>query len=391
MKQDYDKTITVLLVEDDEDDYLILRQIFGKIDRSRYHLVWSSSYEDALDYIDQSGFDICMLDYNLGERTGLDLLKYAKPERRREPFILLTGARNREIEQQALSFAAADFLVKGTLDAELLQRALSYALGRKQVEAQRIQHLLNLNRAKDEFISLASHQLRTPATGVKQYIGMLLDGMIGELSPAQISILEKAYDSNERQLQIIADLLKVARVDAGKVTLKPVDVDLAEMIQDILGELTEVFEQRRQTVDFTPPQQPVVAHIDRATMRMVIENMVDNASKYSGPNQPITVCIGRRDREIFIGITDSGVGIAPSDRDKLFEKFSRIPNPLSTHVGGTGLGLYWAKRIVDMHGGGIEVESDLGKGSTFTVLLPERAGLQYAREENVLVGNDTDE
>ena len=197
------KDIRVLLVDDDEDDYLILKRTFSQIPHQPFILSWSSSFNEAKDLVKSKDFDIFLIDYRLGEHTGLELLEIAVPSKRSEPFLLLTGAGDTTIEHKSIQLAAADYLVKGTLDPNTLSRALYYALGRKQIESQRLQHYIELNRTKDEFISLASHQLRTPATGVKQYLGMVLQGMVGEVPPAQLALLEKAYESNERQLTIV--------------------------------------------------------------------------------------------------------------------------------------------------------------------------------------------
>ncbi|HYH74903.1 MAG TPA: HAMP domain-containing sensor histidine kinase, partial [Candidatus Saccharimonadales bacterium] len=259
---------------------------------------------------------------------------------------------------------------KGTYTSELLSRTLRYALQRKRMEEQRIQHLIDINKAKDEFISLASHQLRTPATAVKQYVGMVLQGYVGELTEGQQGMLQTAYDSNERQLQIVSDLLRVAKVDAGRVKLNKTDVSLGDLVQLITQDLNAKFKALNQKVVCETPDAPVIACIDKENIRMVLENLVDNASKYSGEGKTITIRVGADDRTASIAIIDQGVGIKPEDTEKLFLKFSRIDNPLSAEVGGTGLGLYWAKKIVDLHRGRISVTSIEGEGSTFTVVLP---------------------
>jgi len=366
-----ERSIRVLLIDDDEDDYLITSRVISKIPDSPFVLEWCPSFQEARRLITQHVHDIYLVDYQLGEHTGFELLKAAGPDRRQEPFILLTGATDREIEKQAMRLGASDYLVKGTFDSELLSRSLNYALGRKRSEAQRFQHLIELNQAKDEFISVASHQLRTPATGVKQYIGMLLEGMFGELTEPQETILLKAYESNERQLRIVADLLKVARVDAGKVMLKKVETDINQLMADVVREETEITKERQQKVIFTSSDRPAVAQVDRDTMRMVFENLIDNASKYSGEGTTIKVAVDAGDKSIAVKIIDQGVGIDAKDIDKLFEKFSRIHNPLSTAAGGSGLGLYWAKKIIDLHGGTITVKSKVDEGTVFMIDLPK--------------------
>lgn len=232
------------------------------------------------------------------------------------------------------------------------------------------QELTLLNKSKDEFISLASHQLRTPATGVKQYIGLVVEGFAGELSPMQTDYLRIAYESNERQLRIVDDLLRVAHVDAGKVVLRRTKTNIVTLVNDILGELEGTLEGRGQTVKVITKADSIIAKIDPDRLRMVIENIIDNASKYTHHGKQITITLEQNETNCLIHIKDQGVGIAAEDIGKLFHKFSRIDNDLSTKVGGTGIGLYWAQRIIDLHGGTIDVTSQLGKGTTFTLTIP---------------------
>lgn len=230
--------------------------------------------------------------------------------------------------------------------------------------------LVELNHAKDEFINLASHQLRTPATGVKQYVNMVLGGYAGEITSTQREFLDQANESNDRQLRIIEDLLKVARVDSGHLTLDKAPTDLVPLLMSILKEQAAGFAEREQRTTFKHTAPSVVASVDNRRIRMVLENLIDNASKYTNNGKRITVELSQRDTEVQISITDEGVGIAAADLSHLFQKFSRLNNQMSVLVGGSGLGLYWAKKIVDLHGGSINVASRSGKGSTFTVTLP---------------------
>ena len=366
------KNIKVLLVDDDEDDYLIIDRIFSKIPDSPFEVTWCDDFEEAKRLVEGDDYDIYLIDYRLGAHTGLELFEIAQPSRRLEPFILLTGAGDARVEHKSIEMAAADYLVKSRLEPEMLSRTLHYSLGRKQVEHQRLQHYIELNRTKDEFISLASHQLRTPATGVKQYLGMVLQGMAGELDPRQEALLQKAYESNERQLTIVSDLLKVAQVDAGKVHLRPQLIDMGELLTDVVKEQADTYEERQQNVELKLADVAVMAYVDPNKMRMVFENIIDNASKYTEPGKDIFISVREEGDMAQVAIQDAGVGIAPENIDKLFEKFSRVHNHLSDHVGGSGLGLYWAKNIVDLHGGIINVTSRLGEGSTFTIELPKR-------------------
>lgn len=230
--------------------------------------------------------------------------------------------------------------------------------------------LQGLNDARNEFISLASHQLRTPATVVKQYVGMLTQEYAGKMSKDQMKMLTKAYEGNERQLEIIEDLLRVARVDAGKVYLDKSSCDVGMQIEAVIEELAILFKSKGQSVILSQPNRKIIAYIDRKLMLLVLENLLDNAGKYSPEGSVVLINIEQDEKNTIISIKDNGVGIRKSDRPKLFKKFSRIENPLSVSVKGTGLGLYWAKKILDLHDGSIEVESTVKKGSTFTVKMP---------------------
>jgi PAS domain S-box-containing protein len=233
--------------------------------------------------------------------------------------------------------------------------------------------------AKDEFISLASHQLRTPATLVKQYINMLIDGLFGELNNVQIEALQKANDGNERELKIVEDLLKVAQIDAGKVALNKSYIDINNLIKQIIAEYKERLEKKDQKIIYDTDSVPVIAHADPSLIRTVIENLIDNASKYMFEKGTITISCEGSDESAVFSIRDEGVGISKKEMPKLFQKFSRLSNDLSVKVGGNGLGLYWVKRVIDLHASKITVSSTPGKGTTFTVTLPK----EEVNEQNI--------
>lgn len=232
------------------------------------------------------------------------------------------------------------------------------------------QELMSLNESKDEFISLASHQLRTPATAIKQLLGMLLEGFRGTLPTGQLQLIQKAYDGNERQLSIVNSLLKVAQLDAGKIILHKELVDINALLAEIIEEQQEIIGGRGQLLRHKFAPQSLMVELDQKYFRMALENLIDNASKYTLADGTITVSATQRGDNVVIKVKDTGVGIARQDLDKLFQKFKRIPNDLSQKVSGTGLGLYWAKQIVGLHSGQIKVASTPHKGTTFTITLP---------------------
>lgn len=364
------KQTHVLLIDDDEEDYLIVRSLLSKIPRTPFKLDWVSTFEEGAKSIARARHDVYLIDFRLGTRNGLELLSNLDLQSMETPFIILTGAGDEEIERKAMRMGVADYLVKGSFDAELLSRVLRYSLQRKHLEAQRIQHLVEVNDSKDEFIALASHELRTPASAVKQYLGMLLDGYAGEVPAEQVPFIKTAFESNERQIKIINDILLVAQLDLRKLTMRKEPIDVGKIVGGIIKDVPRLAD-REAPVTFDKPPLPVLVNADPTYLRMALTNIIENAAKYTPRDRAVSIRItSDDDRKINVVVEDEGVGIDARDIDKLFKKFSRIQNPLSVEVGGTGLGLYWADQIIKLHGGTIKVVSTPGKGSTFTTVLP---------------------
>lgn len=231
-----------------------------------------------------------------------------------------------------------------------------------------------LDIAKNEFVSLASHQLRTPATGMKSILSMLASGDFGPMTELQQKYVNKAIQTNDRQLQIIEDLLNVALVDAGKLELDLDFADVSAVLHDIISDHAAILPARRQSIAFKSPRN-VRLLLDVPKFRMVMDNLISNASKYSPAEGNIDVTLTSRPETVTIAVSDKGVGIPQDEIPKLFTKFTRLSNEFSASVGGTGLGLFLTKSIVELHGGAIGVVSEESRGSTFTVCLPTKWGV----------------
>lgn len=223
--------------------------------------------------------------------------------------------------------------------------------------------------AKDEFISLASHQLRTPATGVKQYLGMLLEGYAGDLTEDHRVFIKTAYDINDRQLNTISDILKTAQVDSGTYTLQRSHENISNLIDAVLADFRSIFIMRRQKI-VCDVDSNIYIEVDPLEISLVISNLVENASKYSPNGTTINIKGHKTKKNVSVEVSDQGVGIGKDDKKRIFDKFTRVSNTMSDTVNGNGLGLYWVNRIVALHGGSVEVESTLLKGSTFKITLP---------------------
>jgi signal transduction histidine kinase len=253
------------------------------------------------------------------------------------------------------SFLIAAFLY-------LLLQSRTQALARK--ESREIQN------AKDELLALASHQLRTPATGVKQYIGILREGYAGELTEEQKMYVDKAYASNERQLTTINEMLFVARADTGHLDLSMEHFNMTKHLKEILEEHADIMHSKNQLLIEKIPQKSVFIYGDPRYIRMALENIVSNATKYTPENGTVTVGLRSDMMTVRITVTDTGVGVSKKDMPLLFEKFSRIPNELTNKVTGSGIGLYLARKILIGHKGTITFVSREGVGSRCEIKLP---------------------
>ena len=225
-----------------------------------------------------------------------------------------------------------------------------------------------IDRAKDEFLSLAAHQLRTPATGAKLAIAELGEETAGPLTAQQKKFVKIAAEACEQETRLIDNLLNVARLDAGRLILQKEPTDLGELVRGVVEEQKPVINSRHQRIKLTAPPLKAVADAER--LRMAIENMVNNASKYTPEGGEFSVAVRHAGNKAFIEVSDKGVGMSPDDIPKIFNKFTRLNNPLSKGRGGTGLGVYLTKKVVDLHGGKLTVTSRQGKGSRFTIELP---------------------
>lgn len=233
---------------------------------------------------------------------------------------------------------------------------------------------IELENAKDEFISIASHQLRTPATVVKQYLGMLIDGYVGELDESQMTIVRTAYEHNEHQLDTISDLLKVAQADSNRTKLVRKNTDLVKLLKSVAESQASHYKAKKMELAFEAEVAQAMFSIDPLHIRMVLENLLDNARKYSPERTTVSLSLVVTKDYAMIEVRDEGYGIAGRDLPKLFQKFSRLNNP-KANANGTGLGLYWAKKLVDMHNGTLNVASKLNKGTTFTITIPADGSL----------------
>ncbi len=244
-------------------------------------------------------------------------------------------------------------------------------------------HLKELDKAKDEFISMASHQLRTPLTTIKGYLSMLEEGDVGKLSKDQMQFVHTAYLGSQRMVGLISDLLNVSRMSAGKFQIERSPVDLNRVVAEEVDSLQHHAQAKGLQLKFLAPDKPLpLIEIDENKTRQVLMNFIDNAVYYTKEGS-ITVALRQVGNKAEVRVTDTGIGVPQEAQGKLFSKFYRATNAQNVRPDGTGLGLFLARRVVEDQGGTIIFESEEGRGSTFGFALPlANKGTNAARTTN---------
>ena len=233
-----------------------------------------------------------------------------------------------------------------------------------------ITHEKELDKMKTDFISLASHQLRTPLSAMKWYLEMLLDGDAGLLSGEQKSFVQNINNSNERMIELVNSLLNISRVESGRLIIDPKNTNIIEVVEDVISDVKPKAKERGITFMFEGvPSLPLIFS-DPKLIRNVYMNLLSNAIKYTPSGGSVTLKISKNTKDIINEIIDTGMGIPEKDQAKIFTRFFRAENARGKVTDGNGLGLYLVKSIVEVCGGKIWFESVENKGTKFTFTLP---------------------
>jgi signal transduction histidine kinase len=378
-----DRPVRVLLIDDDRDDYLLTRDLFAEIPGGRYRLDWVADYEAGLAAVRRDEHDVYLLDFRLGEMSGLDLLAEARRQATAGPVILLTGQNVWEVDHAALEHGAADFLEKGRLDATLLDRSIRYALQQRRYEIdlerkvrERTEELARANEAlreadrrKDEFLATLAHELRNPLAPIRNALEIM---RMAGTNPQSVL---RARDIVERQVgqmvRLINDLMDVSRITRGKLALTVEEVGIGEVIEAAIETSRPLLDEAGLTLKHALPKPPLLVRGDRLRLAQVFSNLLNNSAKYTEPGGTVTLTARREGPEAVVRVRDTGVGIPPEILPRVFELFTQVDRTLNRSQGGLGIGLALVQQIVALHGGSVAVHSDgVGKGAEFVVRLP---------------------
>lgn len=388
----------ILLVDDDTALLQALPQAIAlRMREARVDV--SDSAQAALQQAQEHDYDAIVSDIKMPGMDGLALIEQLQTIRPDTPTLLITGHGERDLAIQALRVGAYDFIQK-PIDRDYfitaLKRAIStrqmrrqiaeqqqalerYTTSLEQLVAERTRELVEANATKDIFMSMASHELRTPLTTLKGITQMLVRRSTRNesIEPRTLTLLEHSV---HRMEILVNDLLTTSLDDAGLFSLHYQSGDMVALCREVLDEYRE---QIGSALQLESAHSELEMEMDRDRISQVLLNLLSNARKYSPKGTPILVRIEQDGDQAVVSVTDQGVGIPPEKLAHIFDRFYRVPE-IEIQTGssaGFGLGLYIAKKIIELHHGDLNVESTPGDGSTFTITLPLQRPDPHAGED----------
>jgi signal transduction histidine kinase len=314
--------------------------------------------------------DIVLIDLKMPGNSGFEVLDRIKEYDPNIISIVITGYATVESAVEAMKKGAYDFLPK-PFSPDQLRIIIKRGLERRQL----ILETESLRREKklmeENFITMVSHQLRSPLGTIAQYFEVILGGMAGKVEPKQEEMLSKARARLERLMELINDWLDLARMNKGQIVDRFKPLSLKKVLENIVEFMQPSAQKENVNLELIPYSGNDSVEGDEETLTQVFSNLIANAIKYNEPNGRIKVFMEKNEDSLVVGVEDTGIGIPEENLPYLFDQFYRVKRDGEHKSRGTGLGLSIAKKILEAHGGAIHVVSEIGKGSTFTVILPK--------------------
>jgi len=383
------KQVCVLIVDDDSALLQALPQALALRLKDVQVDTCDSAFA-AIECISVNDYDAIISDIKMPGMDGLALLAKIQELRPDTPTLLITGHGDHELAIKALRGGAYDFIQK-PIDRDYfvaaLQRAIQTHQLRIQVQEQqraleqhnrsleqvvqeRTRELIAANAVKDEFISMASHELKTPLSSLKG-MTQLLHRRLQRAGSKEVANLANMENAIRRMEMLVNDLLSTSFIEMGKFALYKKTCDLGELCRSLVDEFV-LGTNPPPAIEVDIPAEPIMVDLDSNRIGQVVMNLLSNARKYSPPDSLIGITLTKNAGFCVISVRDSGIGIAPERLPHIFDRFYRVPNieVLRGSSVGLGLGLYISKEIVERHSGHIEVASEAGKGSIFSIFLP---------------------
>ena len=374
----------VLLVDDDQGDQLLYRASLEMCDSANFITTEALSGEMGCELVSQTNFDVILLDYKLPDGNGTEMVdKFRQAANDPDlPIILLTGFSNENIVLEAMHSAVSDYLPKKNISPTSLDRSICNAIAKAHLLRSSRAHLHKIeemnrelrhkNQEIESFYQTVSHELKTPLTAIREFTSLVVDGVAGEIPDQAREFLGTSLECTDRLTRLVNDLFDTVRIESGKLSLQ---IQSANLV-DTANQAMSLLEDQRKTsgtawhLHVTGPVP--VAEFDTDRILQVFSNLLENALKFTPIDGRIDVHIDylADAQTLMVSIQDTGQGIADGDLLRVFDRMFQSCEDDAINHSGMGIGLHLSKTIVEIHGGNIWVESELGVGSKFQFTLP---------------------
>jgi signal transduction histidine kinase len=356
----------ILLVDDDEDDYIVTRDLLKDAERTNFQLDWVNTYELALATSLNPKYAAYLFDYRLGRNSGLELLQEVIQRGCQKPIILLTGLGDDEIDRQAMKMGAEDYLIKCQIDTHLLERSILHAIERKQAkekQAELFEELKTVNQELTNFAYIVSHDLKAPLRGIASLTDWLISDYTDSLDESGKQMLNLLGQRTRRMSDLINGILEYSRV--GRFNQNSIMLDPQQIIAISVKSL-DLTTSTCVTIETDLPK----LFANRTKIEQVFQNLISNAVSHNDKTEP-KIRIGCIDagKSWQFYVADNGPGIESRYFEKIFQIFQTLVAPDSSN--STGIGLAIVKKIIESYNGKIWVESEIGQGATFCFTLPK--------------------
>ncbi|HBX68616.1 MAG TPA: hypothetical protein DEH25_04345 [Chloroflexi bacterium] len=368
------------------DDELGIREGCRRaLEGSGYRVATAANVKNGLQSIQSQNFDLVLLDVMMPDGRGIDLLA---PMAEKDPDlvpIIITGYATVEMAVEATKAGAYDFISK-PFTSDVLLMTVEQGLEKRRLsqEARRLQHIEReaaemaqaqtemerLDQYKTAFMLTLAHELRSPVGGAQSLIRTMLRGLAGEVNPQQQDMLSRVDKRLDGLLALINDLLLLAASKTFDAEIPLETLSVQRLLQQLIEQLNVQAGEKNIQLDFLPADLPLEVRASEDGLRKIFGNLIGNALKYTPQGGHVTVKVAATPEDVSVSVADTGIGIPQDALKNLGEEFFRAPNARHARIEGTGLGLSIVKQFVDHFGGQIDIQSEEGKGSTFTVRLP---------------------
>jgi signal transduction histidine kinase len=365
----------VLLIEDNQGDADLVRLRLVESNSESgvsYEVSCADRLSTGLAALDEERPAVVLLDLYLPDSQGADTFRKVLNKTEGVPVVVLSARDDQELAISAVHQGVQDYLVKGAFDSKHLGRVLRYA-----IERQALLTTLDMSRKqelefKDQFLSNVSHELRTPLSSIHQFVTILLDDLAGPISGEQREHLDVVLRSVNQLQSMIGDLLEATSAESGKMRIEPRCFAIGDVVQQAVAMMEATARSKEIDLEASLDTRPLLVFADPDRILQVLINLIDNALKFTPPRGLVTVkafLVEADSAFVYISVKDSGSGIEPETKPRIFERMYQDPNGTGASRKGLGIGLYIAQELVRLQGGRIWVESEVGRGSIFNFTL----------------------